>query len=754
VELWTEIAARELAMLVTLLALGIGPASFLGPRFDGAARLSIAAALGLCLSTCVFTTLIWFTAARHTYWLIPAMAIVSVAVALHRGTVGADSGGESRSRRVAPRWLPARDTLALAFVCLIVAAPLSYTLHERDSVGPTSFLIGDSAGYVEEADGAAYQSLSEAEHHEPRSSTPTLTAWTTFALSSQNLDAAPLAANLNEFMGVGSTETQSSFMIVFLIVGALGAFAAVRYFTARPTWAAPLAGALFAGPLFLQLLADGSQAAICGIALMPPIAAVGVEALRERRFANLVLLALLTAGLMALYPLYVPTAALAAGVVLLAWAIAMGLRGRLSAQAVCSAGGRVGVVLGLTIVFNFVSATRNLRFWTDTSAIYAAGRPIYKLPISVLPGWLLQTRQFFLLTDLAHASAHEVLIGAVLPAVFIVVILVGLWRWRSALVLLALILAFAALAEYAGATRGCSYCVDRNLLPVAPLIIVLFALGVAALASARRAWLRWAGIAVAVVAIVAVGDQTRTERVLFATDSYFLENANRALLAHLPASAGPVDLEGYGVSMREAVPELTDMYSLLSENGYRVSVPNEYPSYTQFKSLGTANYLNPSYRYVLTRFAGVQNGRRTIARIGPFALEERVGSLDVTLVSGALTTLSRWEPQGVAQISEPLHLLLIGGGSTPAWILLRFRTIAEEAALPQRGLRARSTRHTLTVCMRPAGTPPVRRATLGLEGPLFSGIVPPEPFAPAEPPQGIQLVVLRAVTHCSLTGPS
>src|ERR1700689_4347502 len=83
--IWADILIRELVMLVTLLALGSAPASLLGRRFDAAARVAMAPALGLCVGTCVFTTLIWFTAARHTYWLLPILALGSVAVALTRG---------------------------------------------------------------------------------------------------------------------------------------------------------------------------------------------------------------------------------------------------------------------------------------------------------------------------------------------------------------------------------------------------------------------------------------------------------------------------------------------------------------------------------------------------------------------------------------------------------------------------------------------------------------------------------------------
>ena len=753
-------------MLATLLALGIGPASFLGRRFQAAARLALAPALGLCLSTCVFTTLIWLTPARNTYWLIPPMAVISVAVAVWRAH---STAGKPRPRgwRHALRWPRPLDALALAAVCMVVAAPLDYTLHQRHTVGPTGFQLADAAGYTEMADGAVKQSIRQSGLAPAKLDNPSQSAWTNYALSVQNIDAVPLSANLNTLLGLGSTDTQTLYMIVFLIVDALGAFAAVRYMVATPAWVAPLAGILFAGPLFLQLLADGSQAATCGIALMAPIATMGAEVLRGRRFADLVLLSLLAAGLMALYPLYVPGVAVAAGLVVLANAIRLRIRGPLGQRALLSVLARATLVVTLTILFNVVSFTRNLHFWHQAATISMAGKPIYDLPISVLPGWLLQTRQFYFLTSLAHASFHQLLIGVILPAIFIAVIVVGIWRWRAASIIVCVIAVFAALAQYTSMTKHCSYCVDRNLLPVAPLCTVLLALGVAALATARATGLRWMAAIVAVAAIAAVADQTHNERLLFADNSYFLEDANRALLSHLPAHAGPVSVEGFGNNPYYAIVELALVYTLASErNDGEVSVSNEDPSYEAFNALnggvkpindpGERHPVNsdlyPDYRYVLTRFGGMHTGRRTIARAGPLALEERVHPVDVMLVSGAATTLARLDRQGFASIVATLHLLALGGGNAPVWILLRFQTLPEaQITVPlQSGVRTRSTSTTLTVCIRARGAAPVRRASLEFDGTLLQGTIPTEPYAyPApEPPRGIQLQAMYAVSRC------
>jgi hypothetical protein len=770
VHLWVEIVARELAMLVTLLALGIGPASFLGRRFDAAARLAIAPILGLCLATCVFTTLIWFTAARHTYWLLPVIAAISLTVALRRGLSTEREGADGSHHEGATlrERLRARDALSLAIVCVVVAAPLSYTLHERNSVGPTGFLIMDADGYTTTADGIEQLSIRQARRPITENANYVYKNWNHYASINANIDAAPLAANLDLLIGLHATDTQSLFLIVFLITDALGAFAAVRYFAPRPSWAAPLAGVLFAGPLFLQLMADGSQAATCGIAVMVPMAAVGVDTLRDQRFANLVLFALLASGLMALYPLYLPGIAAAAVIVLVAIAILSLLRHRLGWRAVRRAVLLAAIVVGLTIVFDVVSFTRDVHYWLETiGGEGLAGKPAYGLPLSVIPSWVLQTRQFYVLeTDQApflpnvfKPASSEVLGSAILPAIFIVVILVGLWRHRQGLVLVSIILVFAALAEYASVAHQCSYCVDRNTLPSAPPAIVLLTLGIVALATSGHRWMRWSAIAVAVVAVIAVGVQTRNERQLFAAGSYFLNDDERALVSDLPAHAGPVDLEGFGENgvLDQAVAELPLVYSMAYERNHgEVSMPSESFNYNSLAYFGGPNSHNPqftpNYRYVLTRLGGVQTGRRVLARAGPLALEERTSPLDATVTSGIAMPMVRQDTEGLPSIIGPLHLLLVGGGSAPAWVMLRLQTIAPAEAPPQSGVRARVTPHELTVCVQATGTAPVRQATLELRGVLYKVPLPAEKFAVAEPPQGIRVRTMRAVDHCTPAG--
>jgi hypothetical protein len=779
--IWVDIFTRELIMLALLLALGSGPASFLGERFAAAPRLALAPVLGLCLGTCVFTTLIWFTAARNTYWLVLVLAVLSVTVALLRGlrAVQPDADRTYRRTRLALliRRLPVRDALALAVVCVVVAAPVSYTLHERHSIGPMGFAVWDAVDYTAEPDGMEQQSIRQAirpysaaavrgfvngtekqQLTQDRSNFTRL-FWTFYASGDQNLDAAPLSANVNALVGLHGTDTQSLFLIVFLIGGALGAFAAVRYAAPKPSWAAPLAGVLFGGPFFMQLVADGSQAAVCGLSLILPIVVVGVDTLREPRTAKLVVLALLISGLIALYPMFVPGVALAGVVVLTVVSGMAWWRGQLNRRTVTRAATAVGMLVALSVAFNLVSFLRDVRYWRAVldGAYYSSGLPQYHLPYSVLPGWLLQTREFYALTELGSTSAGQVLIGVIIPAILVAAIAFGFSRRPVGPILVLLVLICAALAEYTSASHNCSYCTDRTLLPIAPLSIGLLALGVAALVSAPRGWLRWVGVTVAVVAVVAVAERTREERVRFANGAYFLDSGSRGLLSRLPSHPGPLGLEGFGQNPSNAPGEFPLVYYLASErNRGEVSVPSEYVDYRGLAYLGESNpanpQFNPGYRYVLTRFAGVQTPRRVIARTGSLALQERASPLDATVVSGVAVPPVRYDGDGLAWVEGPLRMLVVGGSSDPAWISLRFRAIVPVTVPRQPGVVARTaTGGVITACVRAIGGAPVRKGVISLSFSPLAGFVPAEPFAVPEPPQGVQLLAIGAVNRCSLT---
>jgi hypothetical protein len=156
---------------------------------------------------------------------------------------------------------------------------------------------------------------------------------------------------------------------------------------------------------------------------------------------------------------------------------------------------------------------------------------------------------------------------------------------------------------------------------------------------------------------------------------------------------------------------------------------------------------------VLTRLGGVETGRRVLARAGSLALEERTGALDATLVSGVAVPFARLNANGLAWVEEPLHIIVVGQTKGPAWISLRFQAIVPVTVPAQPGVRALTNPDgAISACVRATGSAPVRKGTIALSFPLVPGDIPPEPFALQEPPQGVQLVAMRAVSNCSLAG--
>jgi hypothetical protein len=483
VHVWLDLIVRELLFVVLLAALGAGPSAFVGERFNGVARVALAPALGLCLGACLTVTLVYAFPARDTKWVLVAVAALSIAVATWR--------------RPPSLGVPdLRDVLAVTIVAVVVLGAYDYPLASRHTVGPVGgFQVADTSGYVSETDALARQSL-----HAARMSTPPYSDLSTIALANygrgtQQLDISALEANVNSLLGLGATSTQAPFLIAVLLTGALGAFAVTRTVTRR-RWPAVLAGCLFAGPAFAQLLMEGSQAAIAGAAVLTPTIALGLEAIRRRSAANLVLAGLAAAGLQTVYPLFVPCLVIGAAAVLAAVAVRSARTRRPTAREASRAAGALLVVLACAVAFTPVAFSRNATYWLRIlhGTLPLVGLPPYRLTGSAIPGWLLQTRDFYGLVDpVRYASAGPLLLAVAVPLLLLAVIALGIWRHRTAAAMLAVAGGAIVLAYYTWRDQHCGYCVQRNLIPVAALIPGALAVGLAGLDVWRGGAGRWAG---------------------------------------------------------------------------------------------------------------------------------------------------------------------------------------------------------------------------------------------------------------------
>jgi hypothetical protein len=756
--IWISLAGREAALLSILLLLGAGPASFISDRFDAAGRIALAPALGFCLGTCVTTTILEFEPVDRTYWILVALALVSAAVAAIRTRRSSRRDGW-RTR------LPLRDLAALVLIGIAVTGPINATLHSHQTVGPGVFSYTDVDNYVAVQDAARTVSLQTAAQRwdaHARSGAPwgnfTQFIWSYFAQFGSNLDATPLDSNVNALLGLGATDTFAPFLSVLLLMGALGAFAAVRYFARSATALAALAGCLFGGSLFLELWFDSFQAALIAIGLIMPFALLFDQALLRRDRADLILVALLLATFLTVYPLYVPILVAAALLVML-W---HGLKLRRSRRPLRPLGKPVAIsilsVAVMALVFDPVAVARDAHYYQlvlhNEVPLPRVG---YKLPVTVLPGWLAQTREFWALSGLFSGGLKQIGLGVVLPLVFLGFIVIGLRRYPRALVLVVIGSISAVLAESTYVSQqSCTYCAERDLLTFAPIVAVLIPLGLCALLAMPVRWVKLGAIAGVAIVVLSVAQRARIELTRFSHQSYFFDSADRRVLNDLPSGAGKVELEGYGASV-VAQAEQPLMYHYLNWRAPgRVSIilGSDLGNAIQYLDFGPVRLppgpeFDPRYQYVLTRLAGVATGRRLIARDGGVALERRISPLDITPYAGLAVPLQSLDPDGIAwvQTQYPLQMYVVGyDGGRRAWARLTFQATVPVSVPRQAGVREAVDGKTLTVCVAARGREPTRSVSLDLNAKLVPGAPPHELFAPVMPLEGLALTAMHVVT--------
>lgn len=747
---WVDLIARELFFLALLVGFGSGPATFLSERFDGVARLALAPVFGLCVGVCATVTLLYFFPTSVTWWVLIPMALASLWVAVWR-------------RGRAPRWPGRRGLIQLAVVAIVLLASFDYALALRHTVGPAGgYVVFDTSGYVTEANAEARESIHRAEHTHPPFSDLTMLMWSELSRFYQQLDVTALESNVNQMLGLGATDTDSPFLIVVILVGGLGVFGVVRSVSGGSNWGATLGGCLFAGPLFVELFIDGSQAALTGCALLGPMAALGWEALWSRRPATLVLFALLIAGLQTLYPLFLPSVVLGAAVAIGVLVIRRLRRGLPDLNELRLAAGHLAMVCGLAAVFTPVAFARNVRYW---EAILKGSQPYpiltpSRLPLDVLPGWVLQTRELYGLVDLGHATAFQLVMGALLPVLLLAVIVLALRRHREALIMLAVAVGASLLAYYTSASIHCTYCEQRNMIPVAALAPPALGLGVVAIATSRWRGRLLVAVPVAAVILVAVGYEGVIERERMVNGSGLMNTQTRQAIAALPRNSGPVEVEGFGQGDWAAAEEPL-VYNLVDEktNG-NLSLPTDRDDTAGLAYLGGIQPLGPAfkpdYRYVLTRLAGISTNRRVVARYGAIALEKRTQPLDVTIDSGVLTPAAWQDPTGTAWLSPwfPMHFVVSGGSpGSRAWLSVVLKStgpVTLASGVKQQGV-AVTSRHGITwVCARVPGEPPVRVVGVHLSWGLQAPPAVKSPFAPPLPPRGARIISMDAqATPCS-----
>jgi hypothetical protein len=721
VSVWIELLSREAALIVVLAALGSGFVAFL--HVSPAGRLALAPVFGLAAGSALLTSAAFVLPTGRATWFVLLPAVAASLLVAGR-----------RTRRPS-----ARELLQIGVVVAGVALLLTLPLAMSHTTGPVAYEVSDSMYYAMQAEGIAHRTIPTDTWGPPwdlvNGSVPMR-----YAQGYVQIGFVATAAAVGHLLGLDGSDAQAPFMLALVIIAALGLFAAVREWAGRPTWAAVLAALLLAGPLMLALVIDGSQAALSGLALVVPIALVAQRLVAGPGRREVVLLAVLLAGLHTMYPLLVPTVAVAA-LGLIAMLVVRGGRHRVPVRALAAA-------VALAAVLSPVAFVRNLEFWNAIASrglldrAGQAGAPQYDLPFARLPGWLTQTHDFYAL------GTGALWPGLLAAAAVGALALFGAWRLRAAAVLLALPLAAVALALYTASADDCSYCVQRALLVIGPVTAALVGAGLAAWTAGRRGPVAAVAAGAVVVALVA-GPAVELQR--RATQAAVVDPDLRALSAALPHGGGPIFLEGFGQSIDGAF-QFPAGYLLAREHtGVQLAVATETDDYAHLALLRPPRPVGPEftpgYTRVATRLPGIATQRRTVTRHGAYALQERRGVLDVTVTSGVAADAADRDPRGRAWVQGPMTFWLSAAAAPRAAALaLAFEGPFSAVSEPAGARVQRRTRTGFVLCVPVAGVEPMRRVTVVLDLPPRARPRPLGRYRPrARPARALRLRAMRAV---------
>src|SRR5665213_1302127 len=654
-------------MLTFLTLAGSGPATLLRRVCAWPVRLSLMPVVGFCTATCVFTTTAWFFPASSTCWifLILATGSFGLAVFLTRSdrrvsTAAADpvlSGAHSRRRRVLVGFLQC------GIVAVVVSIPIALIMIEQHSVGPATYQVYDTDSYLAMQDGLQHQSLDEARVTHTGNKDLVQNLYSSLADTSQDTEMSPVAANLNELLGLDATETQSAYLLALLVVGGLGLFGAICVATGTVSWWAIFGGCLFGGAFFMQLYFDGSEGAICGLITLLPLGAVSIAAVRAKQRHVLIVPAIILSALFALYPIFLSVVGVTTGAALVIATLKSGALRNRSWRSTINASASLVAVIAVAIAMDLVGFLRAWQVWVHVLNTNFAnvGFPNYHLTATEFPGWFFQTTGFY-----SFATPPTPMTGTiaalVVPLIVLAVVLPAVRRNPFAWLVVPAVLTVVIGAHHQVATESCSYCEDRNLLPMSVLLFFLVGLGVVILALKRPLL----AVAIALLGAGFMSYAGYNESNRYATGAYLLPTSLRSVVEKIPTHSGTVDLEAFDAAPN-APGEFPLAYDLVYEaTDHQVSAPADQLgdpglAYVYVHPLNgiLGEIFDPNYRFILTRIPSVSTTRITLATGPGIALEERGTGLDVT-VDGGLSVAQADDSDGLAYVVGPVNFIISG----------------------------------------------------------------------------------------------
>ncbi|MEK6277278.1 MAG: hypothetical protein AABM29_04610 [Actinomycetota bacterium] len=772
-----DLLGRELALLLLLSVLGSGPASCLPRGVPALCRLALAPAFGLAVGAAVLSTVVWFVplSAPVAWAVLGPLLALSATMALWRSR----AAPASEWRRRLPR-----DLLPAALVVVGVASALNAPLISEHSLGPMGYRVADAGLYVAQHEAFQHDALKdsqlpedlEGEHPGGRRALGSLVAELPpgdredaqrLLVRTFNLTAAgfgSVAAATDSAFGWLAIDTQSAFMVALVLIGCLGVLAVVLELTGR-RWPALCGALLFAGPVTYLMFIDSSEAALAGLSLIPSLVFVAILLVEDLSWQNGILLGLLAAGFQSVYGPMVPTLAAWGALALLVIAVRAARSGSLDRDSAVRAGAILAGSLALAAILSPVSFVRNVEYLhivatTDVlEVLQRISLPPYDLGVDLIPSWLLGTREFYDLPSLAQGGARGAVRTLFVPLALTGLIVLAVVRWPRAWLLVLVAPVVAVLAFTGDARQECSYCVQRALLPADPIVVILIAAGLGAIAAMAprgrltgpRLTAAAALAALATLAVAARNDVVLAQRA--GAGGYVFSEQARSLIAAGGDHLESVHLESPQAASPTNPLEVAALYHATEEvGGEKPSVylptPNLNPTNPTFLFGSESRRrprFSPGYRFVLTRVPGVDSGRETIERRGPFALQRRNAPFDVTVNSGVAADQADRDPSGNAWVQAPLRFLVAPTDyDRPGWLRLVLRgPAAAETAVPPRVEVLRRQPGLLRLCA-PRPSTGVERMRIALRFPAELPAPPPEEYSTNPvPPKSLRLAAMR-----------
>jgi hypothetical protein len=602
------VLALTSAWIVLLGALGSGPAAlFAGPH----ARLLLAPPLGLALGASLCASASLALPMRTAAWviLLPA-ALVSSVVAVY-----------ARQRRPL---LTATAPLVLATAGVLLALAPALL---KGTTGPFTYAVADVWGAVTKGLWLAGNDvLSQPELDQLRGRLAELAG--AVAIDAPQRIALPALSTAGaSAFGIGPAEAYYPLSCVVFGLVPISVWLVARRVGASLA-AAMIAAVYGSSAATLTLVVDGAAENLAGVALAPLVVLFTSESVASAGRDSIVRAGLAWAGVVSIYPEYVP----ALGAISLV--VVAVLRPPLA-----TASRRLAGVAGLTLLVAPYSCVRAVDYYLwlgDPSFSSGASRD---LTLETTGAWAFGILHLYQLDHFDLLSPPKQAVALGLPLALVAVAALGLVRAprrTRALVGIPALLAVGTAVFLYRIVNDQEYALWKLLLLALPFVAVAIALGLDALAAGPT---RPAALAIVAAALFTIfyGDVEFT-RLVHDRASFASEEA-RSVAAALQDEPKPhvVFLEG-----AEAMPyPLADYIGLYTAFTAVGSVAVGYaaigaPAGQGSQLLGGQppgkGYLQEPYRYVLTTFAGLDSGRRIVASRGRFALEKRA-PIDV-LVAG------------------------------------------------------------------------------------------------------------------------